>query len=409
MISKSFVEYWSKKFDESKYPPEFFAYHSARLAAGMPVEEFKETLIALLHWKDGKADLYSPISYTAKPNIINPVKSLELQQAQNLMKVFFEFRAQPELTDRGLSFYNYLQRLWRTTVIPVFIMHIARPTEVPIVDQHVIRAIRFLRGNSLHVQNTDVTWTDFETYYDFFVNAVAESDLDRRLTDMALWAWGKELKRFISPNEGEKTTDNEPTNIESRRSPDVPSNISSATQNQIEDANTANTKDNIPSLWGQDLSASLVPTNCNIRTALEHLLASRRNGPNLKSWESQNLRQLGADRWPDEIISEILKDPGGIAAQSALQEFKSEFKQSHVQNDIPRCIRDAFFVGVFSQTVSGKCTNSQFVIWSMKRNFGGTENAAAAIYQVGKTAGQTFGLLSIEVKPTDLFHEYFEV
>jgi hypothetical protein len=41
--------------------------------------------------------------------------------------------------------------------------------------------------------------------------------------------------------------------------------------------------------------------------------------------------------------------------------------------------------------------------------FGGANNASGAIVDVGKTAGQLFGLLQDNYERTDLYLEYFEI
>ena len=45
----------------------------------------------------------------------------------------------------------------------------------------------------------------------------------------------------------------------------------------------------------------------------------------------------------------------------------------------------------------------------LNSRFGGTINASKAIVNVGKTAGQLFGLLDDFCGPNELFYEYFEI
>jgi len=72
-------------------------------------------------------------------------------------------------------------------------------------------------------------------------------------------------------------------------------------------------------------------------------------------------------------------------------------------------ILNTFIVGYFANLSGIRQKRKEFIRWALINGFGGTENAAGAIYHVGSTAGQTFGLLDKEKFPAKLFFSYFEV
>jgi len=158
-------------------------------------------------------------------------------------------------------------------------------------------------------------------------------------------------------------------------------------------------------LWGKTLSPKIVPTNSNIKTALTRLL----DGDNLKSWEKRHVKELGAENWLKDMLRSIIDDPGGYECQKILEDYKHKFNKSQDHNDIPKCIRNTFIVGYFARSSKTRQKPKEFIRWALKNGFGNKENSAGACYQVGSTAGKTFGLLDNENFPTKLFLSYFEV
>ncbi|GAG38332.1 unnamed protein product, partial [marine sediment metagenome] len=55
MISSDFVKLWEPRYDTQKYPIDFYLHYCTRARNAERPEGLKEDLIALLHWKDGKA------------------------------------------------------------------------------------------------------------------------------------------------------------------------------------------------------------------------------------------------------------------------------------------------------------------------------------------------------------------
>ena len=158
-----------------------------------------------------------------------------------------------------------------------------------------------------------------------------------------------------------------------------------------------------PYLWGKPLSPKIVPTNCNIHTALKRLFA----GDELRKWETIHLKDLGAMNWKKEIIQDIIDNPGGSECQNVLESYKHNFEKSQDHDDIPKCIRNTFIVGHFAKVSEKGQGRTEFILWALDNGFGAKRNSAGAIFQVGSTAGRTFGLLDKNNYPNELFSRYF--
>lgn len=112
---------------------------------------------------------------------------------------------------------NVAQKISRTGfVYQAFAIHIARPTDYPIVDQHVLRAYICMSGNPPRVvltppeTHTDCTSFDefsrrYEPYRRFWFDVMAQLGLsqnilvDNRKLDRAIQAFGKQLREDYSP------------------------------------------------------------------------------------------------------------------------------------------------------------------------------------------------------------------
>ena len=201
MISRNFVKLWEPQYDTQKYPLDFYRLHSASARSVEQPMQFKEDLLALLHWKDGKAIGFERGKYRAKPNIQNPILRLTNDSLTNL-KWIFQDLAQAENSNVIAFTENLRERLsqmWRTVVIPSFLLNVARPDRFPIIDQHTARAFLALTSGKV-VEKPLITWEFWKDYVNFFQCAVETTDYNhnaekRCYVDRALFAWGKSLKK----------------------------------------------------------------------------------------------------------------------------------------------------------------------------------------------------------------------
>ena len=211
LISSNFVKLWEPQYDTLKYPEDFYLRFSDSARKTEHPEQIKEDLLALLHWKDGKAVRFVPGKNNAKPNTLNPILSLRNTALTNFWRIFKEL-AQADDKD-VLPFQERLRErlmdMWNTVVIPAFLLNVARPDRLPIIDQHTARAFLALTGGKV-VEKPNITWNLWREYVTFFQNAVMAAGYDhnseeRCYVDRALFAWGKSLKGKVGRRPISKT------------------------------------------------------------------------------------------------------------------------------------------------------------------------------------------------------------
>jgi hypothetical protein len=202
-ISRFFVKYWDPQYDIRKFPVDFYREHlNGARNAGHP-EQLKKHLIALLNWKDGKAHKFKENGQNhAKPNIVDPILDLANTSFANFAQLFCKLVQAGENDEIAIDNLRAILsgQMWKetTVVIPAFILHIARPDWLPIIDQHTVRA--FLKmDKGMVVKKPNITWPLWFDYRQFFQEAVFESgyyhsEEERCKVDRALFAYGKSLK-----------------------------------------------------------------------------------------------------------------------------------------------------------------------------------------------------------------------
>jgi hypothetical protein len=218
MITKRFIDEWFPRYTSQKYPESFYMKYLGMLQSQNTSDlDLRDAIVALLHWKDGKANSYIPGKISAKPNTVKNLATIQGEELSVFVSAFREFREKKNLTNRGKSFYDYLagsNGYWSSTVIPIFLLHIARPNDIPIVDQHVCRAQAILGGSSDLVCKEVKTWEQYSSYYDFWYELCQNLKLStfsqKRELDMALWAFGEYWKKFLCTKEkGENVSRNQ--------------------------------------------------------------------------------------------------------------------------------------------------------------------------------------------------------
>ena len=144
-----------------------------------------EDLLYLLQWKNG-----SPLSqkksgiYEAAKDNLHTLNSFREKQSFESDDVVELFSVVSDIIKTGL--------IWR-----VFLMHVTRPDDFPMFDQHVYRAFIFLQDGEI----TDRSFSekDIKLYLDYssFVTKVKEeTSLDWRTIDKAFFAFGKFIKEY---------------------------------------------------------------------------------------------------------------------------------------------------------------------------------------------------------------------
>jgi hypothetical protein len=229
------MDFWAARFDDSKYPRDFYLHMLVSLSAAQEVEQIGQSVIRMLQWKDGKVQLdpngeitVNGLRYVVgrtKPNTYDP----KLHD-----KVLFSnpFSVWTQEVKKQCSFSSDLldqisrHGLWpkSSLVIPAFLLHILNPRVFPIFDQHVERTRRFLMRQDLNFSSVGLQIDDYVQYTAFWFELLSDLGLDvttveyERIkhVDEALWAMGKHLKQMQKVAKSHSTLFNEALNDISR-------------------------------------------------------------------------------------------------------------------------------------------------------------------------------------------------
>ena len=167
---QQFVECWKEYYNA--YSDDTYFKHITN--DPLDTKDIRE----LFNWKNGMA-----LSYAKKKSIESKVLvKLDLINSLRRNK-HLEF-------DQLNEHFNDVAAIWR-----IFIMHIINPAEFPIFDQHVFRAMRYLKTHRVEeLKNEDnVKIAIYKNEYLQFYNEFSSGINDLRSCDKALWAFGKFL------------------------------------------------------------------------------------------------------------------------------------------------------------------------------------------------------------------------
>jgi hypothetical protein len=229
------MDSWAARFDDSKYPRDFYLHTLISLSAAQEAEQIGQFVIRMLQWKDGKVQRdpngeitvngFRYVVRRTKPNTYDPKRH---------DKVFFSnrFSVWTQEVKKRCSFSSDLLDqisklgLWSKSslVIPTFLLHILNPRVFPIFDQHVERTRRFLMGQDLNASSDRLQIDDYVQYTAFWFELLSDLGLDvttveyERIkhVDEALWAMGKHLKQMQKVAKAQPTVFNEALNGISR-------------------------------------------------------------------------------------------------------------------------------------------------------------------------------------------------
>jgi hypothetical protein len=169
-----FVSFWARFYEESKYPDSIY---KANLNEGKQLNQ--ANIKPLLEWKNGR-----PLSKKKQEIAVKVINNLPR---------FNQFRLLTEVTQMEFEkFWMRLSKIVKTGLVwRVFLLHMARPEDYPIVDQHVLRAYHYLtRGK---IAEPEQTLQAYESYRTFFGELVEKSGEEHRHVDKALMCFGQFL------------------------------------------------------------------------------------------------------------------------------------------------------------------------------------------------------------------------
>lgn len=169
---KSFVEFWSKFYNKI---PDKERYDPFIVKSQFEINDIEE----LYKWKNGmtlssRKEESLTKNITFKLDIINSFKLDPNLNAEQFKKEF-----------------NHVSLVWQ-----VFLLHIIKPAQFPIYDQHVHRAYNFIHRieyksiDFVNLTNKAKEEFYFETYVSFVTK---RDDIDLKAFDEAMWTFGKFL------------------------------------------------------------------------------------------------------------------------------------------------------------------------------------------------------------------------
>ena len=170
-----FVSFWAKRYNEGKYSDSIY---EKNLNKGRKLEQ--DNIEPLLAWKNGRP--------------LPPSKKKFVPRVARSLPKFNDFRFLQEVTKSDeKQFWNVVCNIVESGLVwRVFLLHIARPDDYPIVDQHVLRAQSYLT----HGQPAEpsMTFGNYESYVAFFNDLSRSSGQESRQVDKALMSFGQFLK-----------------------------------------------------------------------------------------------------------------------------------------------------------------------------------------------------------------------
>jgi hypothetical protein len=209
------MDSWAARFDDSKYPRDFYLHTLVSLSAAHEGEQTGQFEIQMLQWKDGKVKrdpsgeiTVNGLGYVigrTKPNTYDPTRHNKILISRRFLDWTQEIKKRRSFSSELLE---QIRRhgLWskNSLVIPVFLLHILNPWVFPIFDQHVERTRRFLTGQDLNVSSIGMQIDDYVQYTAFWFELLSDLGLDVTIAeyecikhiDEALWAMGKHLKQM---------------------------------------------------------------------------------------------------------------------------------------------------------------------------------------------------------------------
>ena len=188
-----------------KYPLPFYNYFLEKIKTCKNPDELFDCLFTMLHWKLGVVRA-SATKETGNSVSIGGLTYAwsdlqgdfgKLKTDADFLKQCFSFR-DGKIGDT--TFYDYMKKrmIFKSGIVLfVFIIHLLRPAQYPMIDKHVWRAMKSLKKEAVqHVVGEPEDWGDYKKYtafFDLIVSSLKRHDpvqFDISAIDRALMAFG---------------------------------------------------------------------------------------------------------------------------------------------------------------------------------------------------------------------------
>ena len=167
---KEFIYFWEKYYDERKYPDKEIYYPYIH---DLTKNNF---LDKLWEWKM-REKFYTPNNQRA------------LERMKTSIEIIRDFRkSNPSFHE----LYNFSRKIFKSgPVYLAFLIHICKPNDYPIFDQHVFRAFTFLTTKKIVDKPKDIQ--DYLNYRKFVFQIHKKYKISLRDIDKGLMAFGQFL------------------------------------------------------------------------------------------------------------------------------------------------------------------------------------------------------------------------
>jgi len=168
---QKFIEFWSQFYNDSQNPDEEFYYRYISKEGFLKAD----ALDKLWLWKMGK---YYFKVFQKQINLIKEKKEdiLKFRKSNSDQRVLYDF---------SKRFFPF------GLIYQIFLMHICKPEEYPIFDQHVFRAFTFIIKKE--IVDKPKNPEDYWRYREFVLKVSKERKISLRDIDKGLMAFGKFL------------------------------------------------------------------------------------------------------------------------------------------------------------------------------------------------------------------------
>lgn len=218
---------YAPSFDDTIYPTDIYFYLLKKVRKATSPDELGNALAHLVAWKDGKVRKDHTGPHTAYPNRSYRVertkpKTLSPRHEAVLKSdAFFTWASAIRDADHfDATLIETLREqfpLWKSIVLPVFMLHCLRPAIYPLVDRYVIVVFNVLRAPyAAQFRPTNITLDAYEAYHQWWLTLMKEAEIhplaaelnELKDIDSGIWAMGKSM--FKHSNELRAFTEDDP-------------------------------------------------------------------------------------------------------------------------------------------------------------------------------------------------------
>jgi hypothetical protein len=201
-------------FDDTVYPTDIYYHLLKRVREANSSDELGSALAHLLAWKDGKVRRDSTGPHTAHPHRryrIHQIKpnTLSARHEKVLKSEAFFTWARPirDAKHFDAALIESLQEqfsMWKTIVLPVFVLHCLRPPIYPIVDRYVVVVLNVLRpAHAAQFNPKRITVAAYEAYHQWWLQLMKEAEIPQlsaelnelKEIDSGIWALAKSIAK----------------------------------------------------------------------------------------------------------------------------------------------------------------------------------------------------------------------